>query len=76
MPIWDPKQRFPVFKDSICLLRPGDRVKFVPCSLEEFDHVERKVEEGTYQFNLIEYQKFSVPAYKSWVGALDTSRRF
>jgi len=76
VPIWDPKQRFPVFKDSICLLRPGDRVKFVPCSLEEFDHVERKVEEGTYQFNLIEYQKFSVPAYKSWVDALDTGRRF
>jgi urea carboxylase len=76
VPIWDPKQRFPVFKDSICLLRPGDRVKFVPCTLEEFDHVERKVEEGTYQFNLIEYQKFSVPSYKSWVASLDPEQRF
>jgi KipI family sensor histidine kinase inhibitor len=76
VPIWDPKQRFPVFRDSICLLRPGDRVKFVPCSLEEFAHVERRVEEGTYQFNLIEYQKFSVPAYKSWVADLDPSQRF
>jgi KipI family sensor histidine kinase inhibitor len=76
VPIWDPKQRFPVFRDSICLLRPGDRVKFVPCSLEEFAHVERRVDEGTYQFNLIEYQKFSVPAYKSWVAGLDPSRRF
>ena len=44
-------------------------MKFVPCSLEEFDHVERKVEEGTYQFNLIEYQKFSVPSYKRWIAS-------
>jgi urea carboxylase len=75
VPIWDPRQRFDVFKDSICLLRPGDRVKFVPCTLEQFDHVERKVEEGTYQFNLIEYQKFSVPSYKRWAASLDPARR-
>ena len=50
-------------------------MKFVPCSLEEFDHVERKVEEGTYQFNLIEYQKFSVPSYKRWIDGLDPTQR-
>ena len=75
VPIWDPRQRFAVFRELICLLRPGDRVKFVPCSLEEFDHVERKVEEGTYQFNLIEYQKFSVPSYKRWIDGLDPTQR-
>jgi KipI family sensor histidine kinase inhibitor len=75
VPIWDPRQRFDVFRDSICLLRPGDRVKFIPCTLEEFDHVERKVEEGAYQFNLIEYQKFSVPSYKRWAATLDPTRR-
>jgi allophanate hydrolase subunit 1 len=76
VPIWDRQQRFPVFRDSICLLRPGDRVKFVPCSLEEFAYVERKVEEGTYQFNLVEYQKFSVPSYKVWAQSLDPRQRF
>jgi urea carboxylase len=76
VPIWDPQQRFAVFKDSICLLRPGDRVKFVPCSLEEFNYVERRIEEGTYQFNLIEYQKFSVPSYKEWIASLDGKQRF
>ena len=75
VPIWDPQQRFKVFEDSICLLRPGDRVKFVPCSLEEFAHTERKIEEGTYQFNLVEYQKFSVPSYKRWIAALDPAQR-
>lgn len=76
VPIWDPKQRFPVFKDSICLLKPGDRVKFVPCSLDEFDYAERKIDEGTYQFNLVEYQKFSVPSYKRWAASLDPAQRF
>jgi allophanate hydrolase subunit 1 len=76
VPIWDPKQRFPVFENSICLLKPGDRVKFVPCSLEEFKYTERKIEEGTYQFNLVEYQRFSVPSYKRWVASLDPAQRF
>lgn len=76
VPIWDRAQRFPIFKDSICLLRPGDRVKFVPCTLEEFEAVERKVEDGTYAFNVIEYQRFSVPSYRSWVAAIDADQRF
>ncbi len=76
VPIWDPQQRFSVFRDSICLLKPGDRIKFVPCGLEEFNEAERKIEDGTFAFNLIEYQRFSVPSYKSWVGGLDPKQRF
>jgi KipI family sensor histidine kinase inhibitor len=76
VPIWDPQQRFEVFRESICLLRPGDRVRFVPVGLEEFELVERKIAEGTYAFNLIEYQKFSVPAYRRWSDGLDLTRRF
>ncbi len=76
VPIWDRAQRFDVFRDSICLLRPGDRIKFVPCGLEEFEAVERQVDEGTYTFNVIEYQKFSVPDYNRWLDDLDTSVRF
>jgi urea carboxylase len=76
VPIWDPKQRFSVFRDSICLFRPGDRVKFVPCTVEEFDQVEGQIQAGTYEFNLVEYQKFSVAQYKRWVAGLDVTRRF
>lgn len=76
VPIWDRDRRFDVFGESICLLRPGDRIKFVPCSLEEFEEAERKVEEGSYVFNVVEYQKFSVPAYNAWVSRLDTETRF
>lgn len=76
VPIWDPAQRFSVFQDSICLFRPGDRIKYMPCTLEEFQEVERKVAEGTYQFNLVEYQMFSVAQYNQWIGKLDRSERF
>ncbi len=76
VPIWDPQQRFSVFRDSICLLKPGDRIKFVPVSLEEFNAAERKVEEGTFAFNLVEYQRFSVPLYKRWTSGLDIGKRF
>ena len=76
VPIWDRAQRFDVFRDSICLLKPGDRIKFVPCSLEEFEAVERQVEDGSYVFNLVEYQKFSVPDYTAWLAGIDPAKRF
>jgi KipI family sensor histidine kinase inhibitor len=76
VPIWDPKQRFDVFRDSICLFRPGDRVKFVPVSVAEFEAVERQVADGSYEYNVVEYQKFSVSQYKTWVAGLDRMRRF
>ncbi len=76
VPIWDRDQSSPIFRDSICLLRPGDRVKFVPCNLEEFDYVESKVEEGTYPFNVVEYQRFSVASYQHWESSLNLDERF
>jgi KipI family sensor histidine kinase inhibitor len=76
VPIWDPARRFPVFDKSICLFEPGDRVRFVPCTVEEFEEAERKVADGSYVYNVVEYQKFSVPDYKTWVQSLDLTKRF
>ena len=76
VPIWDPNQRFDVFADSICLFRPGDRVKFVPVSVAEFEEIERQVADGSYSYNVVEYQKFSVAQYKHWVSRLDRTKRF
>ncbi len=75
VPIWDPKRRFPVFRDSIVLFRAGDRVRFVPVGREEFDWVEAKVSEGTYVYNVVEYQKFSVRQYKEWIRGFDAPGR-
>ena len=76
VPIWDTEKRFPQFENSICLFKPGDRVKFVPCSVEEFEHVERQVADGSYVYNVVEYQKFSVRNYENWVASLDLTQRF
>ena len=76
VPIWDTKKSFPVFENNICLFQPGDRVKFVPTTYEEFDHVSKKVEDGTYDYNIVEYQKFSVKNYKKWLTTIDPTKRF
>ncbi len=76
VPIWDTKKSFSVFENNICLFQPGDRVKFVPTSYEEFDHVSKKIKEGTYNYNIIEYQKFSVKNYKNWLTTIDHTKRF
>jgi allophanate hydrolase subunit 1 len=76
VPIWDTEKRFPEFEHSICLFKPGDRVKFVPVGVEQFEEVEAQVKDGTYMYNVVGYQKFSVRNYKGWVQSLDKSRRF
>lgn len=76
VPIWDAERRFSVFENSICLFQPGDRVKFVPCSIDEFEHYEAQVNNGSYVYNVLEYQKFSVKNYQSWVNTLDLENRF
>ena len=76
VPIWYPEKRFSVFKDSICLFKPGDRIKFNPCSYEEFEEIERKVQEGTYKYEVMENQKFSIQKYKSWLSEIDYNKNF
>lgn len=76
VPIWDRDRKFEEFNGEMCIFRPGDRLKFVTCSMEEYEEVDRKVQEGTYKYNIVEYQRFSVRKYKEWVGKLDLSKRF
>jgi len=76
IPIWDPEKRFSIFKDSICLFKPGDRIKFDPCSYEEFESIERKVIDGSYEYDVMEDHKFSIKDYKNWVSKLDWNKKF
>ena len=65
---------------SGCKTFPGSEtrsfVKFIPSTYEEFEHVSNKVIEGTYDYNIIEYQKFSVKNYKNWLNTIDKNKRF
>ncbi|TDJ66249.1 MAG: allophanate hydrolase subunit 1 [Proteobacteria bacterium] len=76
VPIWDEQQRLPQFDSQPWLLQPTDRLKFIPCSVEEFNEIERKVQEGTYVMNITGYQKISLKRYKAWAEQLDTTKRF
>ena len=76
VPIWDAENRLPEFANQRWLLQPTDRLKFVQCSVEEFEAIERKVDEGTYQINITGYSKVSLNSYKAWVDTLDLSKRF
>jgi len=76
VPIWNTNKSFPIFENNICLFKPGDRVKFIPTTYEEFEYVSNKVEDGTYDFNIIEYQNFSVKNYKKWLTTVDDTKRF
>ena len=76
VPIWDSEKRFSIFKDSVCLFRPGDRIKFEPCGYEEFESIERKIIDGSYQYDVIENHKFSIKDYKNWVTKLDWKKKF
>jgi urea carboxylase len=70
MPIWDREQRLAAFKNDLALFRAGDRVRFIPIDREEWDHIEAKVEDGSYRHPEVGYQKFSLSKYRSWAASI------
>ena len=71
MPIWDREQRLPAFKESLALFKPGDRVRFIPIDIEEYEWIDAQVKEGTYMHPNVDYQKFSVRSYRDWLKSVD-----
>ncbi|MFQ5973476.1 MAG: allophanate hydrolase subunit 1, partial [Alphaproteobacteria bacterium] len=52
--LYDPSQRNPVFKDSPVLPRVGDRHTYVPVDEATYWRIRRRVEDGTYQYEIRE----------------------
>lgn len=75
VPIWDPTGRRPAFEGSLCLFRPGDRIKFVPVTREEYDAAEAAVNEERYEYTAVEYQKFVVRSYNDWVAKVERTAK-
>lgn len=48
VPIFDPAQRLPYFKDLMVFFQPGDIVKWKPIDRAEYDRVLQEVEAGRY----------------------------
>ena len=40
------------------------------------EDIYNKIEDGSYDYNIVEYQKFSVKNYKKWLSTIDKSNRF
>lgn len=50
VPIFDPQQKLPDFKDFMIFFRPGDIVKFRQVDEPEYREIERQVEAGRYVY--------------------------
>lgn len=50
VPIFDPEQKLPDFKDFMIFFRPGDIVKFRSVDEAEYREIEKQVEAGTYVY--------------------------
>ena len=70
-PVCDLKQRLPAFQENIALLRPGDRVRFIPIELDEYEYIEKLVAEGSYNHTISRYTKFSIKEYHNWLENID-----
>jgi urea carboxylase len=47
MPIYDPAQTLPDFKDFVCFFEPGDILKFEPIDRDRYDALVKEAEDGT-----------------------------
>lgn len=65
-PTYDGEQRLPDFAESLALFQAGDRVRFMPVGQEEYREVQRRVAEGSFRHDIVEYQIFSVDLYLDW----------
>lgn len=54
VPVFDRFQSLDVFEKSPVLLRIGDRIRFVPVDMEEFDYIRQQVWECCYSFKIQE----------------------
>ena len=76
VPIWSEGRPSRRFSNELVLLRPSDRVKFIPIDVDEYHAVEAQLAEGRYFDQIIEYQTLSVAKYTTWTARLDLSERF
>ncbi|MDA7948534.1 MAG: carboxyltransferase domain-containing protein [Hyphomicrobiaceae bacterium] len=70
MPTWDREQRLRAFHDRLALIKAGDRVRFQPIDQDEYDYIDAKVQDGSYEHPYVDYQRFSIANYHSWVKAI------
>jgi KipI family sensor histidine kinase inhibitor len=72
VPIYSLDTRLAPFRERAVLCQPGDRIKFRPVSLEEYESIAAEAEAGTYRYLIWDYDLFSLSRYLDWAEGLGT----
>ncbi len=70
LPIFDLKQRNPAFHDNPILLKPADRVQFVPVSDDRLEALIEDVYAGRYRYKIVSYESLNVKGYLQFLDAV------
>jgi urea carboxylase len=71
VPIYSLDTRLAPFRKRATLFQPGDRIKFRPIPLEEYEAIAAEAAAGEYRYLIWDYDLFSLSRYLAWVGDLD-----
>ena len=63
VPIYDLKQRNPIFKKNPVLLQPADRLEWVTVTNDELDEIRKEIFDGSYRYKIYPYESFNVKKY-------------
>lgn len=66
VPVYSADARLAPFRRRATLCEPGDRVRFRRIDVETFCEIEREVAAGVYQYNIVDYELFSLARYREW----------
>ena len=70
IPIFDLKQQNPAFKTNPILLKPADRIQWIPVSDAELESLRDKVSDGTYRYKIVGYEALNVKAYLAFLDSI------
>jgi urea carboxylase len=54
VPVYDPEEYLPDLRGRYILAEAGDRWKFRPITMDEYNDIRAQVEAGTYRYRIIE----------------------
>lgn len=70
LPIFDLQQRNPAFRDNPILLKPADRVQWVPVPDDRLASLIEDVHAGRYRYKIVSYEALNVKAYLDFLNSV------
>ncbi len=70
IPIFDLEQRNPAFRENPILLKPADRIQWVPVSDVELESIREQVVNGTFRYKVVSYETLNVRSYVAFLDSI------